>query len=808
MIFFAAFLLSAVLFALGLIETRIFSLTVWNHLTYMVTAVSAALSFASGTVFAVRKKEIAEPRRFCFITSLLCGISIVFSFWLISKMSFDIFMPNKLVMVLNIAGCYLLLSLPYFFGGLFIASLFRKEWKRVNVICFAVFLGAAAGCVSAFPLMESFGMESVICGLVFAAVLSSFLAAFAEKGAARITAAAFMIAAVLLFPVKEKIFGFKPAASKVLAWFAAEGLSPEITKWNRAGRVDYTARIGYLDDTDWFQVLRKGVVTVDGDVSMFLYDFAENRSRLIYSLWSAGYFGQRQPDVFAVGLNSTDVAAALANGANSIKAVESNKALIEVIREKYASSSEDIFAYKSVEVINDDARRYLNSDQKKYDLIQVSEADSQAALPNGAYVSDGSYFCTEEAFKSYIGHLSDNGTLAVMKHIFWPPRESLKVVTTAAFALRESGIGEPWRNIVVLGHGTVSSVLVKKRPFTWTELDELNELLKLMPEIRIVYAPGFSAAPQYYDPLFKNLNFSGIVGTDFVKNGYNAFFDAFTEGREDRFFEKYPYNIVPASDDKPFFTNYFKFSEAFFSDKNIYGLIEDRSPLCLMIVLMTFIQLLFITVSLLIIPLLFFSKEKRACMPRVQTISFAMSGLGFMFVSAALMQYFVPIFGDHASSAAAAAGMMLFFACVSSLFSKKMVILFSEKLLFRLLLIILPVLIIGYSVWLPGFVEFGMDLSLAARVLLSMLVLAPLGLLLGLVFPSSLFIAGEKDPSFVPMAFAAFGAASVFASSAASIVAIIYGFRFVFVLAAFFAFSAVSAMLVFIKRQAERKSRC
>jgi hypothetical protein len=115
--------------------------------------------------------------------------------------------------------------------------------------------------------------------------------------------------------------------------------------------------------------------------------------------------------------------------------------------------------------------------------------------------------------------------------------------------------------------------------------------------------------------------------------------------------------------------------------------------------------------------------------------------------------------------------------------------------------VVLPLMILGYAVLVPHFTAFCAGFSFAQKMLFSALLTAPLGFVTGTVFPVSLLLIGEKKPSFIPLAIGANGAASILATVTSVMIAFVYGFKFVFVLSAFFYFFALSAMLYFVKKR-------
>jgi hypothetical protein len=323
-------------------------------------------------------------------------------------------------------------------------------------------------------------------------------------------------------------------------------------------------------------------------------------------------------------------------------------------------------------------------------------------------------------------------------------------------------------------------------------------------DLRIIYAPGFSAGVSYYDPIFKNANFSTGQGVDFIKSGFGEFFEFVSRGKESDFTGVYSYNITPASDDRPFFFNYFRPRENSFL-REVRNVVIDSSMLQVIMLFFTFIIVLFLAASIMLTPLFFIPKDEKTYVPAAQILAFSSTGFGFMFVEMTLIQKFTLLFGDPATSAAVSIGTLLVFSALGSLFSKKILILFGEKVLFAILMFALPLMILVYAVLLPHFTAACAGTGFGLKLFLTALFVFPLGFLAGLLFPASLIIVGEKKSSFVPLAFGTEGVSSVLATVLSVIIAMVYGFKFVFVLAAFCYFFAVAAMLYFVKKTAKQQ---
>jgi SAM-dependent methyltransferase len=144
--------------------------------------------------------------------------------------------------------------------------------------------------------------------------------------------------------------------------------------------------------------------------------------------------------VLILGAGSgTDVAAALRHGVKHVDAVEIDPAIIRLGR---AHHPDHPYSDPRVTVINDDARHYLRTTQKKYDLVVFALIDSLTMQSSFSGVRLESYMFTVESFRDVRSRLNPDGVLIVYNYF----RERWlvdRLANTAAAAFGE----EPWVHV-------------------------------------------------------------------------------------------------------------------------------------------------------------------------------------------------------------------------------------------------------------------------------------------------------------------------------------------------------------------------
>ena len=134
--------------------------------------------------------------------------------------------------------------------------------------------------------------------------------------------------------------------------------------------------------------------------------------------WPYAVFGDTFKDVLVLGAGSgTDVAAALKHGAAHVDAVEIDPV---IIRLGLAHHPDRPYADPRVTRINDDARHFLRTTDKTYDLVVFALIDSLTMQSSFSGVRLESYMFTEESFRAVRDRLNPNGLLVVYNYFREP----------------------------------------------------------------------------------------------------------------------------------------------------------------------------------------------------------------------------------------------------------------------------------------------------------------------------------------------------------------------------------------------------
>jgi SAM-dependent methyltransferase len=148
--------------------------------------------------------------------------------------------------------------------------------------------------------------------------------------------------------------------------------------------------------------------------NIFHQSMAPVEQKEYFYQWPYSVFGDTFKNVLILGAGSgTDVAAALRHGVEHVDAVEIDPAIIRLGRQYHPDRP---YSDPRVTVINDDARHYLRTTQKKYDLVVFALIDSLTMQSSFSGVRLESYMFTVESFRAVRERLNPDGVLVVYNY--------------------------------------------------------------------------------------------------------------------------------------------------------------------------------------------------------------------------------------------------------------------------------------------------------------------------------------------------------------------------------------------------------
>ena len=509
-------------------------------------------------------------------------------------------------------------------------------------------------------------------------------------------------------------------------------------------------------------------LTVDGDNLTTLTSSMPNEATFTeYLPTSAVYSLLEGPRVMVVEPGGgLDVLTALHHGASEVVGLVGNPLETHLLEGPLLQETAGLFADPRVTLIAGSPRGYLARDDRLYDIVVVSLGDAFRPVTSGAYSLREDYTYTTEAFRQYLRHLSSDGILMASRWVQTPPSEELRLAATVVEALEALGVGDPGANVAAIRTLQTLTLLAKMTPFTPVELRALREFTESR-RIDLSYLPGLGP---------EDTNLIYVLPDEVYFSGLNRLMDPLDRGR---YYDEQPFDVVPATDERPFFFHFFRWSQV----PNVLARLgeawEPFGGAGFLVVLAFLAVSVALSAVLIIAPLLArVSGESdgdardRPIVWRSLVYFFAL-GLAFLWLELPLMQRFILLLAHPTYSFGLVLFAVLLFSGIGSILSPRL----GKHRPWAVLA--LALLTVAYALGTGPAVDLMLALPLPARIALSVLTIAPLALLMGVPFPTGIAAIRRRRPGLVPWAWGANGYASVVGSVLATLMALSWGFTWV-----------------------------
>lgn len=748
-----AVLLSAVFimsFAVIIFETsltKMFSVMFAYHYMFLAIAISfAGLGLGGILAQAFFSKT---PKK-----NLFAGLTIAYS-------AFSLSVSLSTVVAINTSSpSFGVVSTLFFIAfipaGLFLATAYRFFAAHSSLLYGADIIGASLGSLGVIIFLNTFSPVTTILSIsAILSIVAVFLTFFGRRRRAILSGTLVLLlltSSVLLITIstgKEVPIGSDQGKDEYNALNSNAGARIVESKWSAFGRTDLV-QLG--NDT------HEHAIFVDGGAGTALYHFDGNFSdsnSSVYPLWFSTaafpfYFMGNKNSALIIGPGGgVDVLTTLMLNFSHIHAVEINQQTVDIVKE-FSNCDGGIYSnYSNVHVHVDEGRSFLKREKEKYDAIMLNIPITKTIQGSSGYSMAENYLFTVDSFNDYLDHLNDGGTLVIVAHELV---EIYKLVTTALTALQSKGqsVSESMLQMAVVEmNNQMSPVLILKKaaysPTDSSNMVKTSQKLGLVP----VYLPQASSDEKTkLDPILVNLADGSL--------DLNTLIALASQSQVD---------IAPPTDNRPFF---YKF--------------EAGLPFELPQLLTGFIVLgaIIVFAYLLTWGRRLYSASKKVRETLTERFSlfppfyFAALGLGFMLVEVSLIQSFVLFLGSPALAMPIILFSLLLSMGVGGLLSKKWKIQANSILKICLLVGLFAIL---YIVVLPQVFNAFLSSGLNTRLAISFVATFPIGLLLGVPFPTGMRLIDQRyESDDIPWMWGMNGLYSMIGSVLAVIIAITYGF--------------------------------
>lgn len=723
--------LSGLILEVGL--TRIYSASIWYHFAFVAISI-ALLGWGLGG-FAVHlfKRGIRLSMDAAALVTLLYAGAIPLCLWLLVRFPFEL---ERLPLY------FLAPLLPFFLAGMALSIVFDIHRAVAGSLYFADLLGAALGAVLVTVLLYAFGGEAALLTAAIAPAIAATLLSFAKQPVAgdsggnelarragslprtiRLVALAGVVLTVfaVFSAVKHGTFRVVPGTTKAMRNQMDANPAARIaqTGWNAYSRIDAVEGVAPR------HVAR---LYIDSDAWTSIYEWdgrLESARDLRDSYRALPFRLTPNAETLVIGPGGgADIVAALSSGSRKVTAVELNPLMLKFVR-NYGVRAGNLYDRPDVETIQSEGRNFVSRTKRKFDIIFLGFVDSWASVASGGLSLSENYLYTSEAFRAYYDHLSDNGILVILRWETDIPRlVSNSVATLGADAAgkrivtlleTQSAPNEPKQMLFML----------RKRPFTPEETTEISEK---WTQAKPVILPGGPAPALIGDVL---------AGRKSLEQ-YEA---------------ESPQFVGPVWDDSPFY---------FATERPFHMPAATAERLLKWLVGPSVLMLVLFALS---------GRPKGASNgPYVGSlIYFSALGFGFIAVELALLQNLTLLVGHPIFTLS----VLLFTLLATGGIGSKL----SPRLSMRSACLAVAAIAALEALALPRLVSMLLPLPLWGRILIAMVLIAPLGFAMGMPFPRGLRETGRGSLPAPPFYWGLNGIMSVIGSVMTVFVALTMGFR-------------------------------
>jgi hypothetical protein len=750
------FLMTAATLMLQVIQTRILSVVAWYHLAFFVIGI-AMFGLTAGAVWVYLKGErFSEATLSYDLAFYSAAFAVANALALVLQLSLSPVIAQSLTAAISWLIVAVCISVPFFFSGVVVSLSLTRSPFPIGRVYGVDMAGAALGCFGVLGLLNLTDAPSAILWVSVIGLLASLSFARSAVGG---TPAELPFMAEALRPRSGKRLLVIFAVFAALNGLYDRGLHPISVKgkieiatsypvfqeWNSFSRIavfdegekppDMLGPSPHFDGEAW--VLNERLVNIDGDAATVAYEVRGDLDKagfLRFDVTNIAYYMPRRASAAIVGVGGgRDILAAKVLGVDEVVGVEINPILVRLMtREHPYAESVGLDRLDNVTIEVDEARSWFARSGRAFDVIQMSLTDTWAATGAGAFTLSENGLYTVEAWKIFLQRLTREGVFTVSR---W----------YAPGMLNEAGRLVSLAASTLLELGAVEprrhlflvvsgriATLVVSRSPFSAEATEALESASERLGFTVVVSPRAAAASEVLRHM--------LGAPD------RAALEAYTRGLA--------LDLSPATDERPFFFN----------------LLPLHDPAGMV------------------------STLASGDFPKVTTAYFLLIGVGFMAAEIGLMQRLSVFLGHPIYSLSVVLFSMILTTGIGSLISDRLPLDRSVKLAAWALVV--GVYLTTLPLWL-GQATLAFDgEGLLVRGMVSILVIAPAGVLMGWGFPTGIRLVSALDRRPTPWFWGINGAAGVLASALAVAISIAFGISVTLILAGVCYWLVVPAALV------------
>lgn len=777
------FMITAAVLMFQIIETRILSVITWYYLSFFVISISM-FGLTAGAVWVYLQRD-----RFTIdsLSQDLTYYSGAFAVGTFLALIIQVNLPITTVDATNPAAAvvaatmwFLLVvavAIPFFYSGVVVSLALTRSPFPIGRVYGIDLAGAACGCLGVLFLLNVTDGPSALLWVAVTIALAGWLFSGANIGrgerASDHLAAVFarprvLAPALIALAAFSSATGFGPSLNYIKSRSVHMMPPPLFEEWNSFSRVAQYRRSRHvpfmtgpsptMPKDQW--VIDQNILNIDGGASTTSYGIHGDIAKagfLRYDVTNLPYFLPDRKSAAIIGVGGgRDVLSARVFGVPRITGVEINPIILHLLTsEPQSAEFTGINRLPGMSFHVDEARSWFARSTDAFDVIQMSLIDTWAATGAGAYTLSENGLYTVEAWKSFIGHLTQKGVLSVSR--WYGPgeiNETGRIVSLATAALMELGVQDPARHLYLATSGNIATLIVARSPLPPASVRSLDQAARDM-KYPVLLSPDRPPA----SPILAAITASR-TRDDLLRATSN-----------------YRLDLTPPTDDRPFFFNQLPLHNLpIFLSETIPHLTEGvaggnlRATMTLAFLIVLSFGLV---VGTTVFPLRSAISDVGRKLAGGGTAYFLLIGAGFMCAEIGLLQRMSVFLGHPIYSLSIVLFSMILSAGVGSMVCDRVSLDRLGKL--SLWSAVTGGFLFSLPFWMPDLLAAQESAPLIVRATVSIAIIAPAGFLLGFGFPTGMRLISEVDTRPTPWFWGINGAAGVLASSFAVLFSVAFG---------------------------------
>lgn len=784
----AIFLISFATIGWQLALMRCLLISRYHHFSFLVIS-CALLGFgAGGTVLGLYRQWFQERASGVFVWGTLSlAASLPLCFRVGELLPLNVYFPPMAVTsaVSWWFVFWIVHGIPFLLAGVLIGLALMTAGERGHRMYAWNLAGSAAGALGGMILMWYVPANELVVPFSLSVLLGGvFLVSSA--GSPKLYGAALCVSGVALamaalFPSHE-VFPLHVDQYKTLAY--VERLVKQGSAERKASYYGPRGRVDLYSSPSFHTVMSLAAteppppmdqILIDGFQAGSIPSISEaGQAKFLLSTLAALPYRLIHPHrVLILGeAGGTFIWLARMSDAQSIVFVQPDENVIRILKNHPSRVLDD----PRVRVVEGDPRVFLDRTEMKFDVIHLAGLEGFSAGSGGIGGLREDFLATVQGFRSVFDRLAPQGIASVVRGVQEPERDNIKIAATWIEALEQES-GNPGDHLLVARDELSLATLVSK---SFVTPDIIGRFLQACRDKSwdIEWFPGVQPEQTNRVHILPGPPGASI---SWYQHAVRALFSF----ERQEFYRNWIANVRPATDDTPFFYDFFKW-RSISRLREVFGPLWPARAEMGFLVLMLAAAWSLITASVLLPgPIMRLRREREA--PDAKTLAlsvlyFTALGSGFMLLEMCFIQMFARFLGDPVVAAAVVVGSFLFFAGIGSINQPRVTTAIPGGILTAVASV--AVLVLIFSSVFPFLFKAAAHLPFAWKVVAGVCMVAPLAFFMGMPFPWGLSVLYTRAAKAIPIAWAANGFASVVSASGAVVLAMTFGFKMLLSLAA------------------------